>query len=642
MIEAVEPPLEFRRIQAADLSAWDGSTDAPAFVKLLHAIDQKLSQSPAAPAFAPPPTAAAPVAAEAKTPAAKISGSSTSAKSRKPWFVAAGVGAAVLAAAAFFLLSGGGEEGGGDPVADLEALVAEISWTEDLQLGRKALPPPPPIQLPPIDEFPLVVAAPGGSAVVAEIYSSSEKAGTDTGPDSDRWMVEVGEAFNAQDVRLADGRAAKVNVRKIASGVAFEYIKADQSLPDGYSPSNHLWIEMATASGVTMTAIREQLVPNVAGLVLSTEKADELRTTYGTVDASTVVQAVIADDLVMGYTDPFISSTGLNFLITVLSDFAEGDEDAMLNSEVERIFRDFQENVPFVAITTLQLRDSVVGGGQLDAFVMEYQTFIQTDVLSDGFEFIPFGIRHDNPLYAVGQVDAETIEVLELFAAFSERPEFTDLAREYGFDPEPYAPPLDVPTGRTLLKAQELWKDNKDGGRPVTAVFVTDVSGSMGTGSRIEAVRKALNAGVQFIGEDNLVGMVVFNDSVTHVLPIRTFSLEQRGRFAAATDDMRVGGGTAMYDGVAVALKLLLDEQRENPGAKPIVIVLTDGETQDGMSFGDIDHVVAGLRIPIYTIGFEADIDELARLSALVEAVSINASEDDVEFKIARLFNAQL
>ena len=193
-----------------------------------------------------------------------------------------------------------------------------------------------------------------------------------------------------------------------------------------------------------------------------------------------------------------------------------------------------------------------------------------------------------------------------------------------------------------LLKAQELWKENKDGGRPVTAVFVTDVSGSMRQGNRIQSVRQALNAGLQFIGEDNLVGMVVFNDSVTHVLPIRKFSLEHRGRFAAAIDDMAVGGGTAMYDGVAVALKLLLVELQENPGAKPIVIVLTDGETQDGMSFSDIDHVVAGLRIPIYTIGFEADVAELARLSALVEAVSINASEDDVEFKIARLFNAQL
>jgi Ca-activated chloride channel family protein len=50
--------------------------------------------------------------------------------------------------------------------------------------------------------------------------------------------------------------------------------------------------------------------------------------------------------------------------------------------------------------------------------------------------------------------------------------------------------------------------------------------------------------------------------------------------------------------------------------------------------------MIAGLRIPIYTVGFEADLEELDRVSSLVEAASIDASEEDVEFKIAALFNA--
>ena len=51
-------------------------------------------------------------------------------------------------------------------------------------------------------------------------------------------------------------------------------------------------------------------------------------------------------------------------------------------------------------------------------------------------------------------------------------------------------------------------------------------------------------------------------------------------------------------------------------------------------------EMIAGLRIPIYTVGFEADLEELGRVSSLVEAASIDASEEDVEFKIAALFNA--
>ena len=38
--------------------------------------------------------------------------------------------------------------------------------------------------------------------------------------------------------------------------------------------------------------------------------------------------------------------------------------------------------------------------------------------------------------------------------------------------------------------------------------------------------------------------------------------------------------------------------------------------------------------------GGQANIDELARVSSLVEAANINASEEDVEFKMAALFNA--
>ncbi len=85
---------------------------------------------------------------------------------------------------------------------------------------------------------------------------------------------------------------------------------------------------------------------------------------------------------------------------------------------------------------------------------------------------------------------------------------------------------------------------------------------------------------------------------------------------------------------------MLEDQRALDPEVKPILVVLTDGQTTDGLTFDDVDEVVEGLRIPIYTVGFEADLDELGRVSSLVEAASIDASEEDVEFKIAALFNA--
>ena len=95
-----------------------------------------------------------------------------------------------------------------------------------------------------------------------------------------------------------------------------------------------------------------------------------------------------------------------------------------------------------------------------------------------------------------------------------------------------------------------------------------------------------------------------------------------------------------MYDGIVLGLQMLEEQRTANPDIKPILVVLTDGETTEGLQFEDVDDVIEGLRIPIYTVGFEADLDELARVSSLVEAASIDASEEDVEFKIAALFNA--
>ena len=70
--------------------------------------------------------------------------------------------------------------------------------------------------------------------------------------------------------------------------------------------------------------------------------------------------------------------------------------------------------------------------------------------------------------------------------------------------------------------------------------------------------------------------------------------------------------------------------------------MLTDGETNEGVSFGKMSPVIKGIQIPVYTIGYEADIDELSRLSSLVEAASLNASEGEIDYKIGALLNAQM
>lgn len=526
-----------------------------------------------------------------------------------------------------------------DAVARLAELADDIDWVDDPVTRTASIPPPTggdlAETLPPLDGFPITAAAPRSADEVIEVWSSTEKSGDGT----DGWMREVTEDFNRAGITLADGRTVGVNLRFIASGTGYQFIARGRDLPHAFTPSNELWTEMA-AVYQPMTEVRAKTVSNVAGIVMKDATADQLRADYGELTPENLVDAVIAGDLVMGYTDPFASSTGLNFLLTVLDSIADGDQSRLTDPDVASVFEQFQRQVPFVALTTLQMRDSVANDtGTLDTFVLEWQTYVNTDSLDSGYEFIPFGVRHDNPLYAVGELTADQSEALELFAEFVERPEQQASASDFGFDPPPYDATVETPDGETLIDVQNVWKDKKDGGRPVSTVFVVDVSGSM-EGSRIQSVRQAMQSAREFIKPETRVGVVEFNDTASKRLDIARFDLNQQGRYAAIAEDLSPGGGTAMYDGIVLGLQMLQDQKAVEPDLKTLLVVLTDGMTTNGLSFDDVDNVVAGLRVPIYTVGFEADLAELGRVSSLVEAASINASEDDVEFKIAALFNA--
>ena len=530
-----------------------------------------------------------------------------------------------------------------EAASELDNIVADVSVRERLVRQRANLSEISKVDLtatlPDIDKFPLVVAPPrGGNSVVAELFVSSEKSGAD----ADGWLREAATAFNAQNVRLDSGASARIAVRKIASGTGYQFIASGKYRPDGFSPSNHLWIKMASAHGVRMQSIRERLVSNPAGVVMKTEVGERLTTKYSNLSVPTLIDAVVQGDLVMGYTNPFASSTGLNFLVTVLATFANGDSSQMLSGAVTSAFESFQRGVPFVALTTIQMRESVQKDGSLDAFVMEYQTFARTPELASGYEFIPFGIVHDNPLYAVGDENPAKRAVMEAFAKFLEEPANRAKADAYGFNggPSP-ASTYEVPPGALLIQAQKLWKEKKDAGRPVVAVFLCDISGSM-RGQRIQSLKRALRDGAEFIGDTNAIGLAAFSNEVTIRLPVKPFNLSHKASFLAAVQQLGSGGNTAMYDGVAVALDMLVDAVRKNPEAKPLLFVLSDGATNKGHEFEDLQAVVEGLQIPIYTIGYEANLNELGRLSALVEAATMNADAGEIRYKIGALLNAQM
>ncbi len=569
-------------------------------------------------------------------------------------------GLKILAVALIAVTLGGCDEAGtpsltyDEAVGKLAGLKANVDWSNDPVNGTAIVPLRPEADikktLPDIGEFPLTVdpVVTRGDVVVEIFVTTIRGWGSVVGGrerPADGLVSEIARAFNQSDQRLIGGKRARVRVRYIASGTAYQVIASGKYMPDAYSPVHHLWIRMLEANGVPVTRIRESMAMSAGGVVVRNADAERLRSIHGDLDVKAIIDEVVQGNMAMGYSNPFASSTGLNFLVTVLSTFAGGDETAMLSPAVEDTFRKFQQNVPFIALTTVEMRESVLReGGSLDAFVMGYQSYISTRQLQTGFEFIPFGVAHDQPLHAVGNPGPAKLEALELFARFAERPEYRKLAGEYGWNrplANDFTPTVAIPSGDTLIQVQKFWKDKKDAGRPVAAVFVGDVSGSM-AGTRLNGVKQALISGSEFIGTENRIGLVTFSDDVRVVLPLGEFDLKQRSRFVAAVQDMNTGGGTAMYNGIVVALSMLVEEQQNNPDIKPMLIVLSDGDTNRGYEFRHLDDVIAGLGIPVHTVGYEADLAELKKLAGLVEATAMKAGEDNVLYKLVNLFTVKM
>lgn len=467
----------------------------------------------------------------------------------------------------------------------------------------------------------------------AEIFSSSEKTGSGT----DGWLREMTEKFNRSGAEL-DGTPVSIRLRTVSSGQQVDYVASGKYIPDAISPSNDLSIKMLNAKGVDTEYATESLVTNYAGIVLSSKTYSTLVEEYGAANVQTVAEATADKAITMGYTNPFTSATGLNFLVTLLDSYDKGN----ISSSMARDgFVAFQKNVPFVALTTTQMRGAAEKG-TFDAFVLEYQYFVNDKTLSKNYKFIPFGYKHNNPLAVISKASSESKQILNMFADFcKENGDALSKADGFNIEPEGYSELYTEYSGEELISAQEMYKENKDA-EPVICVFVTDVSGSM-VGEPLNTLKDSLINSMQYINKENYIGLVSYSSDVTIELPIAEFNLEQQSLFKGTVGELQANGGTATYDGLIVAMDMIMKQLKETPNAKSMVFVLSDGETNRGYSLSDVTDIISGLQIPVYTICYnDGDAKSLKQLSDINEGANINASTDDVTYQLKQLFNANM
>lgn len=472
-------------------------------------------------------------------------------------------------------------------------------------------------ELPEIDKYPLSVE--GSGDVDIEIFTSGEKAGKD----NDSWLIDVASSFNSSDVKTSDGKTVSMSVRSVPSGTAADYIISGKYLPDLYTPSNTLFGEYAISNNGSLELYADRMVGNTAGILVKKDSG------YTTADE--VIKAVQDNKITMGYTNPQTSAAGLNLLLTLLRG---GDDN----------FTKFNANIPYVAYTTQQMRDSA-SNGTLDAMLSEYQAYINDNNLTSMYDFIAFGVRHDNPVYICnksGKTAAE-LEGVKLVVDYCKSDEMQKIAAQKGFNANDDYTSAEEFSGAQVTQGLKTYKKTKDNGKDIIAVFVADCSGSM-DGDPMNQLKNSLTNGAQYINDNNYVGLVSYSNSVTIEVPIAQFDLNQRSYFQGAVNNLIASGGTASYDAVVVAVKMITEAKAQHPDAKCMLFLLSDGYANNGYSMDEITSALRTSGIPVYTIGYgdDADTGELARLSGINEAASINADSDDIIYKIKSLFNSQL
>lgn len=534
-----------------------------------------------------------------------------------------------IAMTVFSFTDDNSQTGGKGKNESLNDLVKEVFYTNSdlikgsVELGNMSLYD----ELAEIEKYPLQVK--GNSDLNIEVFSSGEKAGD--GYES--WLLDVAEKFNSAGVKTSSGKKVSVSVRQMSSGLGADYIISNKYVPDMYTPSSELFGEYAKAQGGKLELLTSRLVGNTAGLLVTKGKG------YKTVKE--VADAVSGGKLNLGYTNPQTSATGMNLLVTLLNEY---DSKNMLSDNAKEGFKSFQENIPYVAYTTMQMRDSA-SNGKLDGMVIEYQTYINEDDLNSVYDFIPFGVRHDNPLYITSKSmsDSERKEACKLFSDFCLSKDSQSIATKDGFNANnDYKSSIKV-SGAEISKALDMYKENKDSGKDIIAVFIADCSGSM-DGEPLNRLKSSLSNGANYINSNNEVGLISYSSDVRIDLPIGKFDLNQRAYFQGAINNMSANGGTSSYNAVVVAMNMIEEAKKNNPDAKTMIFLLSDGEANEGLSFDRIKPVLKNQKTPVYTISYTVDGDREAmkELSSVNEAASIDADSDDVIYKIKSLFNSQL
>jgi len=416
------------------------------------------------------------------------------------------------------------------------------------------------------------------------------------------------------DIRQA-ARANGLEVEVSYSGTLDMVDRLNAGEPfDAILPPNGAYPVLALAR---KPLAREKLFYSRVALGVKRSKAQALGWDRHPPTWTDIVQAVKDRRLVYGMTNPTSSNTGMSALFAVASAIAKKTED-LSAEEVDRDkLRDFLSGQKLTAGSSGWLAEAYVRDeARLDALVNYEAVLLRLNEQPGLHE--PLTIIY--PRDGVISADYPLMLLNE-----SKRPAYEKLVaalRSDGFQSGPVARMYLRPSNPNVTRSARLPADavaelsfpnrlevidavlaayQSELRRPATSIYLLDVSGSM-RGTRIEQVRHSLeiltgpeanSVTARVIRFQRRERVILLPFSSVPLSPAR-FSFEDAASETETyrmvrdyAESLHAHGGTAIYSALYAAYGLAREELARDPDRVVTVVLLTDGENNQGLSYDD-------------------------------------------------------
>jgi Ca-activated chloride channel family protein len=505
-------------------------------------------------------------------------------------------------------------------------------------------------------------------------------------PEKAAWFEPRVSEFNSRAVRVG-GKRVEIVAEAMDSGEALEAILDGSRAPVVWSPASTLWVPLLNQRWSTTTGSEDPLAIYPEPLVVSPlviamweEQAQAMGYPGRAVGWQEIISATLDPRgwglyghpewgaLKLGHTNPYFSNSGL--LSVAAESYAGAGKVRDLTPEdlVQPATRDYVQQIERAIIHYGESSEyfaqqmAARGPAYASAVVLEEQTVVRLNRGAYGNLPQPLVAIYpkegtfwsDHP-YVVLRGDWVSVEEESGALAFRDYLLSYDVqnkALEEGFRPadtsialtnsilnaavgvDPFQPQtvLEVPSAQTIDALLDAWRDVR---KKVNVLLVVDISGSMDEADKLPAVQDGLKLFLNQLGDEDAVGVLVFNDQITTLSPLGSLG-SKRQNLDRAIDRLEADYNTVLYDVTTEALGQM--ERAYDPERINAIVLMTDG--QDTASWTNESSMMRTLEdtassdtpIRVFTIAYGGDADKglLQRMAQVTEGRMVEGTPENI------------